>query len=182
MYRYERVLPRLLLAAGVALALPHAIAAPARRSAKPAVRAVDGPGLKQAIASNRGKVVLVNFWATWCQPCVEEFPDLVKLDRAYRGRGLVVLAVSVDEPETQSRVPVFLASQKATFLAYVRRPGDSEAFINAVDKNWSGAVPVTYLFDRSGKAAGKPLVGKQGYAAFAAAVESLLKQAHADRR
>jgi thiol-disulfide isomerase/thioredoxin len=127
-------------------------------------------------------VVLVNFWATWCQPCVEEFPDLVKLDRAYRGRGLVVLAVSVDEPETQAKVRPFLTSQKATFPAYVRRPGDSEAFINAVDKNWSGAVPVTYLFDASGKPAGKPMVGKQSYAAFAAAVEPLLKQVHADRR
>jgi thiol-disulfide isomerase/thioredoxin len=181
MHRYERTV-RLALAVGIALTLPIAGAAPSRATGKPVVRAVDGPGLKRAIASQRGKVVLVNFWATWCQPCVEEFPDLVKLDRSYRGRGLVVLAVSVDEPETQAKVPSFLASQKASFPAYVRRPGDSEAFINAVDKDWSGAVPVTYLYDRSGKAAGKPLVGKQSYATFAAAVESLLKQAHADRR
>jgi thiol-disulfide isomerase/thioredoxin len=185
MDRYERIARWLLLAGGILLAHPVAGAAPPRpapKPAKPLVRAVDGPGLKRAIAENRGKVVLVNFWATWCQPCVEEFPDLVKLYRAYQTQGLVVLAVSVDELETQSKVPSFLTAQKATFPAYVRKPGDSEAFINAVDKNWSGAVPVTYLYDRSGKPAGKPLVGKQSYTAFQAAVEPLLKQVHADRR
>lgn len=158
-----------------ALLLLPALVAAAKKSTPPVVP-VDGPGLRKAIARHRGKVVLVNFWATWCKPCVEEFPDLVKLHEAYRGRGLVVMAVSVDEPETQGQIAPFLARQKATFLNYSRKPGDVEAFINAFDKNWSGAVPITYLFDRDGKPVGSPLLGPQSYAKLAAAVEPLLRQ------
>ncbi|MCL6596850.1 MAG: hypothetical protein K6V73_11695, partial [Firmicutes bacterium] len=84
--------------------------------------------------------------------------------------------VSVDEPETHGQIAPFLARQKATFLNYGRKPGDVEAFINAFDKNWSGAVPITYLFDRDGKPVGSPLLVPQSYAKLAATVEPLLRQ------
>jgi thiol-disulfide isomerase/thioredoxin len=131
--------------------------------------------LKKAIASNKGKVVVVNLWATWCQPCVEEFPNLVKLYNHYHSRGLVVLAAAVDEPETRGKVRPFLVSQKARFPAYVRKYDAIETFVNAIDKNWGGAVPTTYVFDRNGNPVGKALVGGQSYETFAAAVEPLLK-------
>ncbi len=169
----RRRLPALALT--LALPLSVAVSAAPRPAAKPAVQAVDGPGLKKAIVANRGKVVVLNLWATWCGPCVEEFPALVKLQNAYRSKGLVVLAASVDDPQTQSKVVPFLATQKAKFSAFIRKPGDVETFINAVDKEWSGAVPTTYLFDRNGNQVGKPMIGGQSYARFVAAVEPLLK-------
>jgi thiol-disulfide isomerase/thioredoxin len=144
-------------------------------TAKPALKALDGPGLKRTIATHRGKVVLVNLWATWCEPCVAEFPDLVKLHETYRSRGLVVIAASLDDPETQGRVKPFLDRQKATFPAYVRKPGDLDAFVHTLDRGWDGPVPITYLFDRAGRMVGKPLIGAHTYAKFAAAVEPLLR-------
>src|SRR5262245_19221769 len=75
----------------------HAPAAPATEPAQagaPAaavVKAVDGKALKKAVAAHKGEVVVLNLWATWCGPCVEEFPDLVKLYDQYKGKGLVVI-------------------------------------------------------------------------------------------
>jgi thiol-disulfide isomerase/thioredoxin len=173
--RHRLIVVGFLMTVSAALALPLVATAGSKPAGQPAVQVVDGPGLKKAIASQRGKVVVLNLWATWCQPCVEEFPDLVKLHNSYRSRGLVVMAASVDEPETQSKVRPFLTAQKATFPAFVRKLGDAETFINAIDKNWSGPVPTTYIYDRNGRQVGKPLVGGQTYATFAHAVEPLLK-------
>src|SRR5262245_24408831 len=57
---------------------------------------LDAKGLASAIAARSGRVVLVNFWATWCVPCREEFPDLARLEKAYRDKGVAVLGVSID--------------------------------------------------------------------------------------
>ena len=163
------------LAIGALLVLPISLDAEPKPAARPAPQAVDGAGLKKAIESNKGKVVVLNLWATWCPPCVEEFPNLVKLYNHYHDRGLVVIAAAVDEPETRSKVRPFLVSQKARFPAYVRKSEDIDTFIKAIDKNWGGAVPTTYFFDRNGRPVGKALVGGQSYATFAAAIEPLLK-------
>jgi thiol-disulfide isomerase/thioredoxin len=175
MHGEKRTIWPLALAIGALLLLPIALDAAPKPAARPAPQAVDGAGLRKAIESNKGKVVVLNLWATWCQPCVEEFPNLVKLYNHYHDRGLVVLAAAVDEPGTRGKVRPFLVSQKARFPAYVRKSGDIDTFINAIDKNWGGAVPTTYFFDRNGKLVGKALVGGQSYATFAAAVEPLLK-------
>jgi thiol-disulfide isomerase/thioredoxin len=160
-----------LAAAALAPSLPSR-AAPAP---KPVVKTVDGPGLKKAVAALKGKVVLVNLWATWCDACVEEFPDLVKLANAYRPKGLVVLAVSLDEPSDRGKVSSFMAQQQAGFPTYLRSKGDIDAFIDPLDKDWVGAAPTTYVYGRNGKPAGKPLVGLQSYAQFEAAIKSALK-------
>jgi thiol-disulfide isomerase/thioredoxin len=170
------------LAIALGLALPVMGATAPKPPAKPDPQPIDGPGLKTEIQHNRGKVVLVNLWATWCSPCVEEFPSLVKLYNTYRERGLVVLAMAMDEPRSQGQVAPFLTRQKAIFPAFIRKPGDVSAFIDAIDKDWGGQVPITYLYDRDGKPAGKPMIGGQTYATFAAAVEPLLKQADAERK
>lgn len=166
---------RFYLTFGAVLFLPIAAMGAPKPAARPAPQAVDGPGLKKAIRSNKGKVVVLNLWATWCQPCVEEFPSLVKLYDRYRGRGLVVLAAAMDEPTTRGKVQPFLVTQKARFPAYVRKSGDVGAFVSVIDKDWNGAVPTTYVFDRSGKLVGKPLTGAQSYETFAATVEPLLR-------
>jgi thiol-disulfide isomerase/thioredoxin len=161
-----------VLAASV---LPFAAAPAAPPAAKPPLQALDGPGLKKTIAAQRGKVVVLNLWATWCPPCVEEFPSLVKLHNAYRGRGLVVIGVSMDEPGDRGRVAEFIRRQKVGFPVYTRQAGDLEAFIAPVDRRWSGALPTTYLFDRKGALVGTPAIGARSYEQFAAMVEPLLK-------
>jgi thiol-disulfide isomerase/thioredoxin len=140
------------------------------------VQAVEGPALKQAINSHKGKVVVLNLWATWCPPCVEEFPDLVKLHNNYRAKGLVMIAASLDEPEDKGKVVEFVSKQKASFPVYLRSKGNEEAFINPIDKEWPGAVPVTYVYNRAGKLVGKPIVGGQSYEQF----EERVKQAMAN--
>jgi thiol-disulfide isomerase/thioredoxin len=163
----------------VASVLPLAAAPEGATKGKSAPKAdvqmVDRAGLKKALAAQKGKVVLVNLWATWCAPCVEEFPDLVKLDEKLRSKGLVVIGVSLDEPRDGDKVVEFITKQKAAFPVYLRKGGDSDSFVEPVDKSWTGAVPTTFIFDRSGKRVGKPLIGGRSYAAFAAAVEPLLK-------
>jgi thiol-disulfide isomerase/thioredoxin len=150
--------------------------APARAAGETsAVSATDGRSLKKAIEAHKGKVVVVNLWATWCAPCVDEFPDLVKLHVDYREKGLVVIAVSVDEPEDMSKVVSFISGQKAEFPVYVRAKGSVDAFINPLDRGWSGIVPTTYVFDKNGKRVGKPIAGKRTYEQFQTAVEPLLK-------
>ncbi len=74
------------------------------------------------LAKQRGKVVLVDFWATWCVPCKELFPHTVDASRRYAGRGVVVVAVSMDDPDKEAEVRAFLASQGATFENFIAQP------------------------------------------------------------
>jgi thiol-disulfide isomerase/thioredoxin len=160
----------------VALALVPAVFRPAvAQGEKASVSATDGRSLKKAIEAHKGKLVVVNLWATWCAPCVEEFPDLVKLQASYREKGLTVIAVSLDEPEDKGKVVSFIESQKADFPVYVRAKGSVDDFVNPLDRGWAGVVPTTYIFDKNGKRVGKAITGKRSYEQFQAAVEPLLK-------
>ena len=136
---------------------------------------VDAAGLAAAIAKEKGRVVLVNFWATWCVPCREEFPDLVKLEKTYRARGLSVLGVSTDLAKDMPAVEKFLASAKPEFANYRKKSGgDDQVFIEAVDPKWGGELPFSVVYGPDGKKA-KVLSGKQSYQSFEKAVARLLK-------
>jgi thiol-disulfide isomerase/thioredoxin len=139
------------------------------------VVATDGASLVKAVAAHRGKVVLLNIWATWCGPCVKEFPDLVKLHETYRDRGLVIITASLDEPEDRAKVVSFLEAHRADFPAYSRKGGSVEQFMGPVDRKWPGAIPTTYLFGRDGKPVGNAIVGSRSFAQFSGLVEPLLK-------
>jgi thiol-disulfide isomerase/thioredoxin len=135
---------------------------------------VDAKGLTDAVAGHRGRVVLVNFWATWCVPCREEFPSLFRLQAAFHPR-LQVLGVSTDFARERPAVEKFLAEQKPNFPNYHKRPGgDDEDFIEAVDPKWGGELPFSVLFDRDGRKV-KVLSGKQSYADFEREVRRLLR-------
>ena len=136
---------------------------------------VDEHQIKQVIESFKDeKVVLVNFWATWCMPCVEEFPDLVKLHQTYQSKGLEVIAVSADSPKSvDSKIKPFLERHGAEFLCFVKDTKDDGAFINAIDNEWGGEIPVTFIHAKSGARA-KSFYGKEDWETFVAAVEPLL--------
>jgi thiol-disulfide isomerase/thioredoxin len=140
---------------------------------------VDAPLLRKKLSQLRGKVVVLNMWATWCGPCVVEFPDLVKLDRAYRSRGVVVIGLSMDDAQQAPKVvPPFLAKQGATFPVYRLKPGDPMAVVGLFDKYWNGSIPVTYVFDRNGRLKTR-LVGARTLDGFKLAIQPLLARVKA---
>ncbi len=109
--------------------------------------------LKQPDESGKARPVLINFWATWCVPCREEFPDLVAVNQKFSPRGLDFFTVSVDEAELiATDVPAFLREMKATAIpAYILNAPDPAAAIDTIDATWTGALPATFLFDKSGR-------------------------------
>jgi thiol-disulfide isomerase/thioredoxin len=124
------------------------------RAVKPPapVRAVNAEEM-QALLKRDGKhPLLVNYWATWCDPCRDEFPDLVKIDRDYRAKGLDFIAITLDDlSDIDTAVPKFLLAMNAKMPVYLLNVADPEPAINMVDSNWSGALPATFLYDNTGK-------------------------------
>jgi thiol-disulfide isomerase/thioredoxin len=122
--------------------------------AKPAAAAVkvtqiDAVGLKRLLKPN-GKPLVVNFWATWCEPCREEFPDLVKIDAEYKGK-IDFVTVSLDDlAEINRDVPKFLLEMKAQMPAYLLKTVDENAAIAMVAKDWRGGLPFTIVYDTAG--------------------------------
>ena len=112
---------------------------------------LDEDVFNRTLAANKGKVVLFDFWATWCDPCRAELPELVKLERKWRGRGLVLLTVSADEPEQEAAALQFLLKTGVRLPAYVKHVKNDEAFIDSIDQKWSGALPGLFLYDRAGR-------------------------------
>lgn len=129
--------------------------------------------LLAAIKSTKAKVTVVNVWATWCVPCREEFPDLLKLRRAYQDKGVQVLFVSGDFASEREQVLAFLGEQGVDFPTYLKT-GDDMQFIDAFDPKWSGALPATFIYDRQGRQR-HALLGKSSYAQFEAKVLDVLK-------
>ena len=98
--------------------------------------------------------LLINFWATWCTPCVEEFPELVKIDHEFRQRGLDFVTISLDDlAEIKRDVPKFLAAMKAEMPAFLLKTADEDAAIQLVAPDWRGGLPFTILLDSAGKIA-----------------------------
>lgn len=157
-----RILPKAALCAAFVIAAATdtlAQAVPIKPSAKavqtsqkvslPKVTRVNINGLKKLLKPN-GKPVLINFWATWCDPCREEFPDLVRLHAAYREK-VDFVTVSLDElSEIKTDVPRFLAQVKSEMPAFLLKTPDDDAAIKAVSSEWAGSLPFTILYSADG--------------------------------
>ena len=116
------------------------------------IKEVDNEGVRALLKREHGRPLLVNFWATWCEPCRDEFPDLVKIDAEYRSQGLETITVSLDDvTEIKGEVPKFLQQMGATMPSYLLNVVDPEPSIRAVDPNWGGALPATVLYDKTGQ-------------------------------
>jgi thiol-disulfide isomerase/thioredoxin len=113
------------------------------------VTPITAAAIQQAARNPDARAVLVNVWATWCGPCREEFPGLVRIARKYQGQGLKVMLVSADFDTEMAAVKRFLAEQGVDFPSYIKAEKD-QAFIDALDKRWSGALPATFIYDGSG--------------------------------
>ena len=104
------------------------------------VKQLDGTTFN--LAAQEGRVVIVNFWATWCPPCRDEMPLLDTIYKRYRGQGLIVLGVSVDKEKRRWDV-----AEIAKKYAYPMAMGNDA---QANDFGWTGAIPDTYIIDRKG--------------------------------
>jgi thiol-disulfide isomerase/thioredoxin len=117
----------------------------------PKVAVLDFEGLKDLLKPN-GRPRLVNFWATWCDPCVEEFPELVQIDKDYSGK-VDLITISMDDPAEINRdVPAFLLKMNAKMPAYLLHVADEEAAVKTVSPDWKGGLPFTVLFNPKGEA------------------------------
>ena len=111
---------------------------------------IDLDGLRKVLKPN-GRPLLINFWATWCPPCTEEFPDLVKLDAEYRGK-VDFVTVSLDDlADINTDVPKFLDEMRSEMPAYLLHTPNEDAAIAIVSRDWAGNLPMTVLYDASGK-------------------------------
>jgi len=114
--------------------------------------AINAEEMRNLLKRNGGRPLLVNYWATWCDPCRDEFPDLVKIDRQYRAKGLDFIAITLDDlADINTAVPKFLREMKATMPVYLLNVSDPEPAINSVDSGWSGALPATFLYNNKGE-------------------------------
>ncbi len=130
--------------------------------------------IKSLISKRDGKLLLVNIWATWCVPCREEFPDLVKIYSKYKNK-VDVVGISVDYPdEINSKILPFLKKNQVNFPVYVNAIRSSDVFIDLFDKDWNGAIPATFIYDKNGKQV-KKLYGKEDFNYFDKVLSELLK-------
>ncbi|MEX2232240.1 MAG: redoxin domain-containing protein [Cyclobacteriaceae bacterium] len=112
----------------------------------------------QELMKNKGiDYKLINVWATWCGPCVTEFPSFVDMHRMYRNREFEMISISFDDPERKPNALNFLSKKQASMKNYIIK-GNRYEFIEAIDKKWEGALPYT-LFIGPG---GKIIYAKQG--------------------
>ena len=142
----------------------------------PVVSPIDTDALKGLVTQQRERPLLVNFWATFCDPCRDEFPDLVKIDKEYRPQSLDFVTVSLDDiDQLKTDVPKFLSSMKATMPAYLLNVTDPEPAINFIDRRWQGDLPATYLYNEKGELVYKH-IGRVNTAELREAIEKVVKK------
>ena len=112
---------------------------------------IDEARIKDLVKNNSDKLRLINVWATWCGPCVNEFPSFVIINRMYRARDFEFISISADNPEKKDMVLKFLQKLQAANTNYLFSTDDKYKLIEAVDPNWTGALPYTILVEPSGK-------------------------------
>lgn len=128
---------------------------------------------KGVLEQGSGKVILINFWATWCAPCREEMPHLAELQKKLGDKGFMLVTVSADEQEDAASALAFLQKYDVPGRAYLKSVDDDDAFIDAIDSKWSGALPALFLYDRNGKLARK-FIGETDVDVLTKAIEALL--------
>jgi thiol-disulfide isomerase/thioredoxin len=119
---------------------------------------IDEQGIRELLKNNSDKLRLINVWATWCGPCVAEFPDFITINRMYRGRDFEFISVSADAPSQKEKVLKFLKGKEASSKNYLFSLDDKYKLIEAIDPKWQGALPYTILVEPGGKI----VYGKQG--------------------
>jgi thiol-disulfide isomerase/thioredoxin len=115
------------------------------------VEPISAEGIAQLLNNDSDKLRLINVWATWCGPCVVEFPEFITFNRMYRARDFEFISISADMPESKDKVLKFLKNKQASNTNYIYNSDDKYKLIEAIDPNWQGALPYTILVEPGGK-------------------------------
>jgi thiol-disulfide isomerase/thioredoxin len=112
---------------------------------------IDETGMKALVENQGEKLRLINVWATWCGPCIIEFPEFVEMQRMYGQRGFEVISVSMDQPAKRENVKAFLEEKEASFTNYLSISEDRDHFIGTIDPKWQGNLPYTLVVKPGGE-------------------------------
>jgi len=112
---------------------------------------INEQGIKDLLKNNSDKLRLINIWATWCGPCVTEFPEFITINRMYRRRDFEFVSISADEPGKKDKALKFLQQQQASSTNYIFTNEDKYKLIELIDPAWQGALPYTILVEPGGK-------------------------------
>lgn len=134
---------------------PAAMKKPPAVSDAPTVAALKPADFNKFKDAANGKVLVINFWATWCGPCIAEFPEFVTLDAKYRDKGVKVVGVTVDDPsDVKPKVIPFIKKHKVKFDIVLQETDDPQEMMDVINKDWPGGVlPATFVYDKQGKLA-----------------------------
>ena len=131
--------------------------------------------LRDIVLGDSGKIVLLNAWASWCKPCRDEMPGLLRLGREYKDRGLDVILVAIDESEIVDSIDgPLLQKWGVDFPTYYARDSSDDAFILGLNPEWNGALPASFIYNGSGKLL-EMMVGGRSYAQLKRKIAKALK-------
>ncbi len=130
--------------------------------------------IKTSIRESTAPLTLVHVWATWCDPCREEFPALLKAFQEAKADGLALLLVSADDPGDMDAVERFLVEQQSPVGSLISSELNQD-FIALFSANWAGALPASFFFDTDGRLLAE-WQGKRSYEEYVATIEALLKK------
>lgn len=141
----------------------------------PTVQLIGAPQFRSELAALRGRVVIVNLWATWCVPCLKEVPELVRLAADLDSAGVTLLGVAMDDPADRlTLVAPFHRKFFPAFRTWQRAESDMDTLVSVMDPAWNEVLPTTYLIGRDGKVAER-IQGVRSYDEFRATVTSLVR-------
>ena len=154
---FSRINPAPFSVAWLCLAVSAAFASDVR------IQPIDARQLDAALGAEKGQVVLVNFWATWCRPCLKEIPELTELANDLADRGFTLVSVSLDDPgDLQTMVIPFLNTWFPDLHTYTRLEPQMDTMVSVVDPAWNEILPTSYVLDRDGNLVATIQGGKSG--------------------
>ena len=135
---------------------------------------IDAQGYQKLVQQYRGKPLLVNFWATWCEPCRDEYPMLIELAKQYAPQGLKIVGVNMDQDGDLILMRRFIARYKPIFPNYRKKPGEAEEpFRLTVLPGWTGTLPISVFYTKDGRQV-EHFIGEKNREAYEGAIRSLL--------
>jgi thiol-disulfide isomerase/thioredoxin len=112
---------------------------------------ISGNKVSELVANSSQKLRLINVWATWCGPCVLEYPELINIHRMYADRNFEFISISADKPHAFEKTLEFIKSKHSAVQNFIFETDDTYALIEAIDHGWNGALPFTILAEPGGK-------------------------------
>ena len=168
--------PRILI---VAVLTITGVAGAARTTAQTAAlkdpELIDLAGYQKVVQQYKGKPLLVTFWATWCEPCRDEYPMLNEMAKQYAPQGLRVVGVNMDQDGDLILMRRFLARYKPVFPNYRKKKGDEDAFLQGVMKGWNGSLPASFFYAKDGTLVARQL-GAADHDTYEAFIRALLSK------